>query len=776
MPSDGEKSRKSEKPKRKWKSSTCRGGKLCSSGSVGKDPASQLKNAKRTKVESSSRGKEVLFSDDVESKPVVVEEIGLAMPIKCEQGDLHEVKCEATSDNSFNPFDSIDNELGNVLSHGLGMYFENIEKVEDGSSESEDKSKEAHKMNEEAVLNAFASINGDQTDKKTVDKIMISNNPIVKKQTNGLDCNKNPLGQKPRRNNSFSKSQKNFKKSYVPIQPKPYTPKLNVRFDFGQFPVLEPKKDSEGVSLCEESDSQEPEEEIVRYFQHLEENQIVGNDVFVGQAVKNIENSLVQINGISQDFSNSNNIVLNDNEMSFQSNRSQSCFDCRTFNPREDSARSQSSYDFKSDKKEKLSHLRILLEKSMAVSGEAASSSTNEIKTPCNSNPVGSNIVNQTGGDFANGMMKMVHRGHVPQSPNTRTKYFSFTPISPGPQSPLKTPSTPSASPFVSPRNTPVPRSRQNSSQNDHFLPPSERSPKILNRPAPAQPIDSGFDEAVQNCRPRSFSSTNFYRSKARRNLSKMLSYDGTTTAPTSNAVFQPPNQLPGLNVIANDSLANEVRRFLENNSKEGQIPSFRSQSVPLSRMMGESSWLSNQVSPVYNQYFNFNPTPTPVPSEFSDFDCPKDVTNQSFIPNGEISNLSQVYPAEAQNIPLNDQLFANGFPLNEFTNKLDLNTGSNFDNAFANSDSVIPELKSFLPSFENPEEKTETAGGEAQDERKMFKTALYDRNNENLKDPVITSFKPVLMAEFCNSPGLGLFGSKIPEDNQLIEFLDLEN
>jgi len=59
----------------------------------------------------------------------------------------------------------------------------------------------------------------------------------------------------------------------------------------------------------------------------------------------------------------------------------------------------------------------------------------------------------------------------VPPSPNTRRRIFSFTPISPGPHSPLgpqrasSKPSSANASPFVSPRNTPVPRSRHNSGQ-----------------------------------------------------------------------------------------------------------------------------------------------------------------------------------------------------------------------------------------------------------------------------------------------------------------------
>lgn len=48
----------------------------------------------------------------------------------------------------------------------------------------------------------------------------------------------------------------------------------------------------------------------------------------------------------------------------------------------------------------------------------------------------------------------------VPQSPNTRRRIFNFTPISPGPQSPAA-----AESPFISPRNTPVPRSRSSNFQ-----------------------------------------------------------------------------------------------------------------------------------------------------------------------------------------------------------------------------------------------------------------------------------------------------------------------
>lgn len=58
----------------------------------------------------------------------------------------------------------------------------------------------------------------------------------------------------------------------------------------------------------------------------------------------------------------------------------------------------------------------------------------------------------------------MEHSNTVPQSPNTRRRIFNFTPISPSPHSPINgrvsKSNSANASPFVSPRNTPVPRSR----------------------------------------------------------------------------------------------------------------------------------------------------------------------------------------------------------------------------------------------------------------------------------------------------------------------------
>ncbi|XP_046403065.1 uncharacterized protein LOC124168798 [Ischnura elegans] len=68
----------------------------------------------------------------------------------------------------------------------------------------------------------------------------------------------------------------------------------------------------------------------------------------------------------------------------------------------------------------------------------------------------------------------------IPPSPNTRRQIFSFTPISPGhdspgnvgfmPNVPTSSASGNNASPFVSPRNTPVPRSRHDSGQTSNTM------------------------------------------------------------------------------------------------------------------------------------------------------------------------------------------------------------------------------------------------------------------------------------------------------------------
>lgn len=700
---------------------------------------------------------------------------------------------------------------------------------------------------------------------------------------------------KTRRSSSFSKATKNFKKSYIPIQPKPSkTTKVNFHIEsLGSQQLLETKKEPNSLGLCDESDSQEPEEEIARYFKHLDEREMNENGL-IEQAVKNIDNDSVQSNNISQvissdpvPYSNEEDIL---NQTTQQILRSQSCFEVQrgVFNVEEKNdpsnlPRSQSSVELatsnvvahhkvvdcetgENGKKKKISHLRVLLEKSIPsrtkniyppVKNDSGFSSNgiplmshsqNHVSDLCvqsvqtNSNLLISNVKPVNRESLKLNGIKILGKSPnlAPQNLNMRTKYFSFTPISPGPQSPLKTPSTPSASPFVSPRNTPVLRSKQNSN-NDYFLSPSER--KISsNKPDGCRNefsienifnfsknfvVDSGVDNrsVEQSCRPRSYSTTNCCRSKTKKNSSKIIGFDRSLSSVPkiniqsvdhSSVSPNPPmcTQQGSLNFVSSDSLSSEVQKFLESNSKlqDGQVPAIRSQSVPLNRMISESAWMPNRISPVHSCYYNsgsHDSSLTSVSGRFSeimsnsDTNSPKNgASNLSpFVANAEITNLeSSPLGGEIFNgVQLSDQYFHSDFQrasdesfsenhsFNEdstFSNKLELNSNGNFGNNFpSNSDSGIAEnIKSYLPDFENLDSKTlvEPSGNEdgvVSADDKLFKNVLYQGGNENLKDPLITSFKPVLINEISSSPSsptLNFFGSRMNEDShQLIEFFD---
>ena len=178
-------------------------------------------------------------------------------------------------------------------------------------------------------------------------------------------------------------------------------------------------------------------------------------------------------------------------------------------------------------------------------------------------------------------------------SPTTRRRIFSFTPISPGPHSPLgaqrttSKPSSANASPFVSPRNTPVPRSRHNSGQsrvrhsvvrsnsvNSHYQLPRLHTFAVPTGPPP------------------------------------MMSFPQTDHNLLQAALLTPPEQKPP------DPLSQEVSRFFSDTEQNvaSLPPQYRSQSVPLHQ-------------PLYNNLDSV--APTPVPSEFTDF-----------IPTGESADL----------------------------------------------------------------------------------------------------------------------------------------
>lgn len=165
-----------------------------------------------------------------------------------------------------------------------------------------------------------------------------------------------------------------------------------------------------------------------------------------------------------------------------------------------------------------------------------------------------------------------VHDEPVPPSPNTRRKNFSFTPISPGPQSPnggrQSKGSSTNASPFVSPRNTPVPRARGNS----HPYPNPNIPPLTLNVAAPKK---------IKN-----------FKIKSEVDLMLNLDYKTNITMPMSAPPSPKPSFLQNLlnkkNVYPNNytnlqNTSSEITQLFTNNIvEEPALETYRSQSVPL--------------------------------------------------------------------------------------------------------------------------------------------------------------------------------------------------
>lgn len=174
-----------------------------------------------------------------------------------------------------------------------------------------------------------------------------------------------------------------------------------------------------------------------------------------------------------------------------------------------------------------------------------------------------------------------LHDEPVPPSPNTRRKHFNFTPISPGPHSPngrqSKCSST-NASPFVSPRNTPVPRARVNSH-------PYQTQRKIKNiRIKPD--VELGIDYKPQTV----ISAPPSPKTNVLQDLlqNKLPSYQGGEyVAP-----------------LQQNSLSTEVSLLLANNINDGPNPpetTYRSQSVPVRTIYGIDQY--NFESQQQNEY-----------------------------------------------------------------------------------------------------------------------------------------------------------------------------
>lgn len=229
----------------------------------------------------------------------------------------------------------------------------------------------------------------------------------------------------------------------------------------------------------------------------------------------------------------------------------------------------------------------------------------------------------------------------VPQSPNTRRRIFNFTPISPGPHSPINGRASKSnsanASPFVSPRNTPVPRSRSNLQAGSSRT----RGQKTLSRSISCSvpytikttdtfivPTSSGAEHTRQVLTVATKSSevilkgppcTAFLDLTPQKQL--LINYPSQENLQEIKNVYQkgqppPPDQEITELLHAGRHLSNEQLFY-------------RSQSVPLHRMVNPVSLMSpistqQCLSSVQSQSFNPSTSssiaPTPVPSEYNDF------------------------------------------------------------------------------------------------------------------------------------------------------------
>ncbi|XP_066592993.1 uncharacterized protein [Prorops nasuta] len=247
----------------------------------------------------------------------------------------------------------------------------------------------------------------------------------------------------------------------------------------------------------------------------------------------------------------------------------------------------------------------------------------------------------------------------IPQSPNTRRRIFNFTPISPGPHSPINGRASKcnsaNASPFVSPRNTPVPRSRSNlqagcsrsrisqkvlsrsmscsvpvfTSKNDTFVVPISSHDVIRHISMQQSQLTSTKSSEVQV----GTNSTPIPVVHKQEETTQCPSFLSSDLTPQKQLLINYPSQ-ENLQEIKNVYQKNqptdqEISELFHGNKSFVNDPLFyRSQSVPLHRMVNPAlmSPISTQQSLTNYQSQSFNPSagssvaPTPVPSEFNDF------------------------------------------------------------------------------------------------------------------------------------------------------------
>ncbi|XP_013166929.1 PREDICTED: uncharacterized protein LOC106117259 [Papilio xuthus] len=392
----------------------------------------------------------------------------------------------------------------------------------------------------------------------------------------------------------------------------------------------------------------------------------------------------------------------------------------------------------------------------------------------CNSNPNGNSSCAPLGTDAPNQLITNMAGGthlyngscHEPQSPTTRTQQYEFVPISDACHSPgnfhCKSPlgfndrghsptkmnksvimggslqtspisHSTAASPFVSPRNTPVPRSRLC----------SRPTPKLNGRRR-RNPLSLGMNDSG----PKQFAVPNDQKFISKSSVCNSIKYCQPMSAPPSpNIITQYKNQMLQntpfmqngtnhvcLNFVPNslfrenvngdlaqplsaDPLSREVSQFFQEPVSYGLglDTSYRSQSVPLKPGMNNIGLLSYNNTPVGSV------PPTPVPNEFSDFgsladtcdiskaglnpetldkiydaiDSSNDVLNTGAAPN--LLNANNALTNGCDAIP--EQQILTDEQLNPFiptANEL-LDRNSQFNHSFGNEDAGTDNVEEFL-------------------------------------------------------------------------------
>lgn len=269
----------------------------------------------------------------------------------------------------------------------------------------------------------------------------------------------------------------------------------------------------------------------------------------------------------------------------------------------------------------------------------------------------------------------------VPPSPNTRRKNFSFTPISPGPQSPngiqSKCSST-NASPFVSPRSTPILRTKNNPHPTAGIMKSDTRKPvKIKKEIDLSLEIPNEIQFTGSSYIPMSAPVSPMLNSKSV--LQKLLN--------SSSKVAYSPGYANSHNVSTlQTDTSREVSQLFATNIQTN-MDSCRSQSVPLHQMVVKTFPIDS----------GFMSEQDVAPGEFSEIDP---------IPESESDNVKRILHSldeqtcDNNNIDIFNIDLANNPCLPEFgiqmiNNNLEINGFAQNNLPFNNIPSEVPVARS---------------------------------------------------------------------------------